>query len=355
MKITLKLSKMKRFFLIIGIMCMALTLRAQVDFTEAAEKSINTVVHIRAEIVTRGNSYYDFFEPLLEQIYGGRIQVPDNVSVGFGSGVVISPDGYIVTNNHVVENARKIEVTFNDKHKREATIIGSDPTTDIALIKVEADNLEYLSFGDSDKVRIGEWVLAVGNPFNLTSTVTAGIVSAKARNINILGEGTIESFIQTDAAVNPGNSGGALVNTKGDLIGINAAIASRTGSYEGYSFAIPSNIAKKVVEDFLIYGSLQRAYLGISMMEITEELGDYKGLDYLSGVYVAEVFDGGAAQKAGIKRDDIILSINGLTVDTRAQLMGTLGQYRPGDVVDVKIKRGEKEKVIKVTLTSYLQ
>ena len=347
---------MKRLFFLIGMVCVALVGRADgVNFSDAAEKTVNTVVHIQAEIVTRGNSYYYFFGPLLEQIYGRNIQVPDNVSIGFGSGVVISPDGYIVTNNHVVENARKIVVTFNDKHKREATIIGTDPTTDIALIKVEAENLEFLTFGDSDKVRVGEWVLAVGNPFKLTSTVTAGIVSAKARNINILGEGTIESFIQTDAAVNPGNSGGALVNINGDLIGINAAIASRTGGYEGYSFAIPSNIARKVVEDFLIYGSLQRAYLGISMIEITEEFGDYKGLDYLSGVYVADVFQGGAAQKAGIKKDDIILSVNGLTVDTRAQLMGVLGQYRPGDVVDVKIKRGEKEKTIKVTLTSYPQ
>ena len=347
---------MKKLIFLIGMVCMALVSRADgVNFSDAAEKTVNTVVHIQAEIVTRGNSYYDFFGPLLEQIYGRRIQVPDNVSIGFGSGVVISPDGYIVTNNHVVENARKVVVTFNDKHKREATIIGTDPTTDIALIKVDAENLEFLTFGDSDKVRVGEWVLAVGNPFNLTSTVTAGIVSAKARNINILGEGTIESFIQTDAAVNPGNSGGALVNINGDLIGINAAIASRTGGFEGYSFAIPSNIAKKVVEDFLIYGSLQRAYLGISMIEITEEFGDYKGLDYLSGVYVADVFQGGAAQKAGIKKDDIILSVNGLTVDTRAQLMGALGQYRPGDVVDVKIKRGDKEKIIKVTLTSYPQ
>jgi len=317
---------MKKLIFLIGMVCVALVSRADgVNFSDAAEKTVNTVVHIQAEIVTRGNSYYDFFGPLLEQIYGRRIQVPDNVSIGFGSGVVISPDGYIVTNNHVVENARKVVVTFNDKHKREATIIGTDPTTDIALIKVDAENLEFLTFGDSDKVRVGEWVLAVGNPFNLTSTVTAGIVSAKARNINILGEGTIESFIQTDAAVNPGNSGGALVNINGDLIGINAAIASRTGGYQGYSFAIPSNIAKKVVEDFLIYGSLQRAYLGISMIEITEEFGDYKGLDYLSGVYVADVFQGGAAQKAGIKKDDIILSVNGLTVDTRAQLMGALG------------------------------
>jgi len=345
---------MKKTLFLIGVLFVALQVRADGNgFADAAEKTVNTVVHIRTEIVTRGNSYFDFFGPLLEQIYGGKIQVPDNVSVGFGSGVVISPDGYIVTNNHVVEGARKIEVTFNDKHKREARIIGNDPSTDIALIKVDATGLEYLTFGDSDKVRVGEWVLAVGNPFNLTSTVTAGIVSAKARNINILGEGTIESFIQTDAAVNPGNSGGALVNTNGDLIGINAAIASRTGSYEGYSFAIPSNIAKKVVEDFLIYGSLQRAYLGISMIEITEEFADYKGLGVLSGVYVADVFDGGAAQKAGIKKDDIILSINGLAVDTRAQLMGAIGQYRPNDKVDVKIKRGDNEKVLKVTLTNY--
>ena len=205
------------------------------SFVNAAENTVNTVVHIKTEIVSKGNSYYDFFGSLLEQLYGGQMQVPNNVSVGYGSGVVISPDGYIVTNNHVVEGASKIEVTFNDKHKRTATIIGNDPSTDLALIKVDAKDLEYLTFADSDKVRVGEWVLAVGNPFNLTSTVTAGIVSAKARNINILGDGsTIESFIQTDAAINPGNSGGALVNMDGNLVGINAAIASRTGSYEGY-------------------------------------------------------------------------------------------------------------------------
>ena len=191
---------MKKTLFLIGMICVALIGRAQVDFTEAAEKSVNAVVHIRAEIVT-SNTYYDFFGAFLEQIYGGKIEIPDNVSVGFGSGVVISPDGYIVTNNHVVEGARKIEVTFNNKHKRLAKIIGTDPTTDIALIKVEAKDLECLTFGDSDQVRVGEWVLAVGNPFNLTSTVTAGIVSAKARNINILGNGTIESFIHTEAAV----------------------------------------------------------------------------------------------------------------------------------------------------------
>ncbi|MBO4573810.1 MAG: Do family serine endopeptidase [Bacteroidales bacterium] len=342
---------MKKTLFLIWIMCVALVGKAQVDFTVAAEKSVNAVVHIRTEIVT-SNTYYDFFGSFLEQIYGNRIQVPDNVSVGFGSGVVISSDGYIVTNNHVVEGARKIEVTFNDKHKREAEVVGTDPTTDIALIKVDAQDLEYLTFGDSDKVRVGEWVLAVGNPFNLTSTVTAGIVSAKARNINILGAGTIESFIQTDAAVNPGNSGGALVNTSGDLIGINAAIASRTGSYEGYSFAIPSNIAKKVVEDFLLYGSLQRAYLGIAPAEITEELAKQKNLNVMTGVYVDDVYEGGAAQKAGIKNGDIILSINDITVDTRTQLIGAIGQFRPGDKVVVKVLRGENERDFNVTLAN---
>lgn len=342
---------MKRVFCLIGILFVALQGRADgINFAEAAEKTVNTVVHIRAEIVTRGNTYYDFYGYLLEQLYGGQIQMPDNVSVGFGSGVVISSDGYIVTNNHVVEGARRIQVTFNDKRKREAVVIGTDPTTDIALIKVDAENLEYLTFGDSDKVRVGEWVLAVGNPFNLTSTVTAGIVSAKARNINILGKGTIESFIQTDAAVNPGNSGGALVNIDGELIGINAAIASHTGVYEGYSFAIPSNIAKKVVEDFLKYGSLQRAYLGIAMAEITEEVAAYKGLTSLDGVLVAEVYKGSAAADAGIKKNDVVLSINDLTIDTTTELIGALGQYRPGDVVDVKIKRGNSEFLVNVKL-----
>ena len=341
---------MKKTLFLIVMICVALVSRAQVDLTEAAEKSVNAVVHIRTEIITKGNRYYDFFGQFLEQIYGGKLEVPDNVSVGFGSGVVISPDGYIVTNNHVVEGASKIEVTFNNKHKREAQVVGTDPTTDIALIKVEAKDLECLTFGDSDKVRVGEWVLAVGNPFNLNSTVTAGIVSAKARNINILGEGTIESFIQTDAAVNPGNSGGALVNTKGDLVGINAAIASRTGSYVGYSFAIPSNIAKKVVEDFMQYGSLQRAYLGVTVTEVTEELASQKGLSMLSGVYVANVYAKSGAQKGGIKKGDVMLSVNGISVDTQSQLMGVIGQYRPGDEVSVKVLRDKKEILCKVVL-----
>ncbi len=321
------------------------------SFVDAAENTVNTVVHIKTEIVSKGNSYYDFFGSLLEQIYGGQMQVPNNVSIGYGSGVVISPDGYIVTNNHVVEGASKIEVTFNDKHKRTATIIGNDPSTDLALIKVDANDLEYLTFADSDKVRVGEWVLAVGNPFNLASTVTAGIVSAKARNINILGDGsTIESFIQTDAAINPGNSGGALVNMDGKLVGINAAIASRTGSYEGYSFAIPSNIVKKVIEDFLQYGAIQRAYLGVSIAEITEEFAKAKGIEVTSGVYVLETSENGGAKSAGIKKDDIILSINNISVNSNSQLIGVVGQYRPGDKVNVKIDRKGNIIVKEVTL-----
>ena len=321
------------------------------SFVEAAEKTVNTVVHIKTEIISKGNSYYDFFGSLLEQLYGSQMQIPNNVSIGYGSGVVISPDGYIVTNNHVVEGANKIEVTFNDKHKRTATIIGNDPSTDLALIKVDANDLEYLTFADSDKVRVGEWVLAVGNPFNLTSTVTAGIVSAKARNINILGDGsTIESFIQTDAAINPGNSGGALVNMDGKLVGVNAAIASRTGSYEGYSFAIPSNIVKKVIEDFLQYGSLQRAYLGVSIAEITEELAEAKGIELTSGIYIIDIHENGGAKAAGLKKDDIILSINNISVNSNSQLLGVISQYRPGDKVKVKIKRDDNIIEKEVTL-----
>ena len=322
---------------------------SDVNFVNAAEKTVNAVVHIKTEIEHAGNTYYDFFGSLLEQLYGEPLQIHGNKSVGYGSGVVISSDGYIVTNNHVVDGATKIEVTFNDKHKRTATIIGNDPSTDLALIKVDTKGLEYLTFADSDKVRVGEWVLAVGNPFNLTSTVTAGIVSAKARNINILGDGsTIESFIQTDAAINPGNSGGALVNMDGELIGLNAAIASRTGSYEGYSFAIPSNIVKKVIEDFLQYGSLQRAYLGVSIVEITEELAKNKGITEMSGIYIMEVSENGGAKDADIKDGDILLSVNDMTVNSNSQLIGVIGQYRPGDKVKVKIQRNGEilEKIV---------
>ena len=310
------------------------------DFVNAAENSVDAVVHIMTKVVRQSNTYEDFFGALLGQIYGYPGQTRNNTMVAYGSGVVLTPDGYIVTNNHVVEGADEVEVTFNNKVKKTATIIGTDPTTDLALIKVEASDLHFLTFGDSDNVRIGEWVLAVGNPFNLTSTVTAGIVSAQARNLSILGEGTsVESFIQTDAAVNPGNSGGALVNTKGELIGINAAIASHTGSYEGYSFAIPSNIVRKVVDDLLLYGTAQRGYLGVQIAELTQELADKEGLENIEGVYVAEVTEGGAAKLAGMKAGDVITAINGKKVNSTTQLKENIGQYRPGDKVDVEVNR----------------
>ena len=310
------------------------------DFVDAAERSVDAVVHIMTKVVRQSNTYEDFFGALLGQIYGYPGQTRNNTMVAYGSGVVLTPDGYIVTNNHVVEGADEVEVTFNNKVKKTATIIGTDPTTDLALIKVEASDLAYLTFGDSDNVRIGEWVLAVGNPFNLTSTVTAGIVSAKARNLSILGEGTsVKSFIQTDAAVNPGNSGGALVNSKGELVGINAAIASHTGSYEGYSFAIPSNIVRKVVDDLLLYGTAQRGYLGVQIAELTQEIADKEGLENIEGVYVAEVTDGGAAKLAGLKSGDVITSINGKKVNSTTQLKESVGQYRPGDKIDVEVNR----------------
>ena len=321
------------------------------DFVDAAERSVDAVVHIMTKVVRQSTTYNDFFGALLGQLYGYPGQTRNNTMVAYGSGVVLTPDGYIVTNNHVVEGADEVEVTFNNKVKKTASIIGTDPTTDLALIKVDASDLEYLTFGDSDNVRIGEWVLAVGNPFNLTSTVTAGIVSAKARNLSILGEGTsVESFIQTDAAVNPGNSGGALVNTKGELVGINAAIASHTGSYEGYSFAIPSNIVRKVVDDLLLYGETQRGYLGIYPTELTQELAEKEGLDDIEGVYVAEVTEGGAAKVAGVQKGDVVTAINGKKVNTVTQLMETIRQYRPGDKLDLELNRKGRHHHYELTL-----
>ena len=317
------------------------------DFVDAAEASVNAVVHIKTTIIQKGSSYNDFFGAFLEQIYGPQT----NTVVAYGSGVVLSPDGYIVTNNHVVEGASEVEVTFNNRMVEKATIVGTDPSSDLALIKVEAEELDYLTFGDSDKVKVGEWVLAVGNPFNLTSTVTAGIVSAKARNIGILGEGSnVESFIQTDAAVNRGNSGGALVNTRGELIGINAAIASHTGSYEGYSFAIPSNIVRKVVDDLLMYGENQRAYIGIYPQEMNADLAEKAGMKEIKGIYVAGITEEGAAQKAGIKTGDVLTHINGNEVNTTTQLLEIVNQFRPGDKVDVDIVREGRRRSYTVAL-----
>jgi len=321
----------------------------QVDFTEAAAKSVDAVVHIKNEMRIKSSYYDDFFSPFRHYFYPKQ----QNSIIAFGSGVIISPDGYIVTNNHVVDGADKITVTFNDKTEKVAQVIGTDPSTDLALIKVDADNLKYLDYGNSDDLKIGEWVLAVGNPFNLTSTVTAGIVSAKARNINILGgPSAIESFIQTDAVVNRGNSGGALVNAKGELVGVNAAIASHTGVYEGYSFAIPVNIVKKVVEDLKKYGTTQRAYLGVQVRDIDEHFAQLTGIDDLSGVYVAGVVDGGGADDAGIEAGDVILEINDKNVNSLSELTGIIGQYRPGDEVVLKIrsKNDGTEEYVKVTL-----
>ena len=321
------------------------------DFVDAAEASVNAVVHIKTTIIRQTASYNDFFGAFLEHLYGIPGQTQNNTMVAYGSGVVLSPDGYIVTNNHVVEGASEVEVTFNNKIVRQATIVGTDPTSDLALIKVDGSDFDYLVFGDSDKVRVGEWVLAVGNPFNLTSTVTAGIVSAKARDISILGEGSsVESFIQTDAAVNRGNSGGALVNTKGELIGINAAIASHTGSYEGYSFAIPSNIVRKVVDDLLMYGETQRAYIGVVPKEMDAELADKAGMSDIKGVYVENLIEDGAAQKAGIEPGDVILQVNGNDVNTTTQLLEAIHQYRPGDEVDMEVVRNGRKRTFTVRL-----
>ena len=325
------------------------------DFTNAAELTINAVVHIRTEY-TRKSSVYDHFFFDFHDFFGDRRRQSPQQSrpiEGMGSGVIISDDGYIVTNNHVVQDADFIEVTLNDRRTFEARIIGTDPTTDLAIVKIEAENLPYILYGNSEDVKIGEWVLAVGNPFRLNSTVTAGIVSAKARNINILvnPEGTaIESFIQTDAAVNRGNSGGALVNLKGELIGINAAIASGTGYYTGYSFAIPVSIVKKVVDDILQFGTIQRAFIGVSIREIDGRFAKEEGLKEVRGVYVAGVSDNGAAKDAGIKEGDVILSVNGTSINSTSELLEIIGVHRPGDEVQLIVRRNEKDRSMPVVL-----
>jgi len=318
------------------------------DFTAAAEKSINAVVHIKTEISAKTGSYDSFFGPF--QDYFGN-PYKNNTYIAFGSGVIISPDGYIVTNNHVVEGADRISVTFNNKKELEASVIGTNPTTDLALIKVEAHDLVFLSYGNSDAVKIGEWVLAVGNPFNLTSTVTAGIVSAKARNVGILGaQSSIESFIQTDAVVNRGNSGGALVNTNGELVGINAAIASHTGVYEGYSFAIPANLVKKVIGDLMKYGEMQRAYIGVQIRDIDAEFANELGLDQVEGVYIAGLVPNGGADEAGMREGDVILTIDNVKIHSLSELMGTIGQHSPGEIVSIDVIRNNEISTYHVTL-----
>lgn len=321
------------------------------DFVTAAEKSINTVVHIRTQFENKSSLDDDFFGNLREFFGGQNYPQRSRVYTAYGSGVIISDDGYIVTNNHVVQEADLIEVTLNDRRTFEAEIIGADPSTDLALIKIQSNNLPNILYGNSDELKIGEWVLAVGNPFNLTSTVTAGIVSAKARNINILGSSTaIESFIQTDAAVNRGNSGGALVNTNGELVGINAAIASNNGLYTGYSFAIPVNIVKKVMVDLMQFGSVQRAFIGISIREINSSFAEEIGLEEIKGVYINSLNSNGGAYEAGLQEGDIILSVDENDVNTTAELLEIIGQHRPGDEIKILINRNGKNIPFEVTL-----
>lgn len=322
---------------------------APVDFTQAAERSVEAVVHVKTKYY-RQQQYVD---PFYQFFFGRPQQSQQPSAMASGSGVILSNDGYIVTNNHVIESANEIEVVLNDKRTFAAQLIGTDPNTDLALLKIEATDLPTIEIGNSDDLRVGEWVLAVGNPFNLTSTVTAGIVSAKARSINILNSDMkIESFIQTDAAVNPGNSGGALVNTRGQLVGINTAIASQTGSYAGYAFAIPTAIMQKVVADLRQYGTVQRALLGIRMLDITQQVKDQLSLESMEGVYVGEVISGSAADKAGMKAGDVIVQVDGRTINSSSQLQEQIGRKNPGDQVTILVRRGQRSVTLQVTLTA---
>ena len=309
------------------------------DFTAAAEKTLHAVVHVKNSTISQGYTSY-------EDLFFGRSR--GRTQVGTGSGVIISSDGYIVTNNHVIQGAQSIEVTTNNNKTYNAELIGSDPTTDIALLKIQTnESLNYTTFGDSNTTKIGEWVLAVGNPFNLTSTVTAGIISAKSRDLS--GRNT-QSFIQTDAAVNPGNSGGALVNIYGDLIGINTAISSQTGSYIGYSFAVPSNIARKVVEDIMEYGNVQNGILGVIGTELNSKNSEELGIEQTEGFYVNDVQENSGAEISGIQKGDIIKSIDDIKISKFSDLKGFLNTKSPNDVVEVKIMRKSKIKIVKVKL-----
>lgn len=312
----------------------------EVDFTIAAEKTVNSVVHVKNIVEGRKPS------SLRELFYGSGQSRP---SVGTGSGVIISPDGYIVTNNHVIDNATQLQVTLNNNKIYEAELVGTDKKSDIALLKIDAESeLPYLAFGDSDNTKIGEWVLAVGNPFNLTSTVTAGIVSAKARDLDFSQKH--QSFIQTDAAVNPGNSGGALVNTNGDLVGINTAITSQTGTFVGYSFAVPSNIAKKVIDDIIEYGDVQRGILGVSTVPPYTSRGKELGVDQLDGVYIGSVEESSGADDAGLKEGDVIKKIDRVKIRKFADLTGYISSKRLGDKVKVTVERASKTLVLPVTI-----
>jgi serine protease Do len=317
----------------------------QIDFTYAAEQTVHGVVHVHTKAMMGQPD-----NPIMEWFYGDRYSRPREVS-GYGSGVIISDDGYIITNNHVVENAESVDVTLNDKRTFTAQVIGRDPSSDIALIKIKADNLPYIKYGDSEQLRLGEWVLAVGNPFNLTSTVTAGIVSAKGRSFT-LPDGTyrIESFIQTDAALNMGNSGGALVNTKGLLVGITSAIISPNGAYAGNSFAIPVTIVKKVVDDLKEFGEVQRALIGVNIRDIESEDADKQKLSEVKGVLVTGIIEDGSAEAAGLKENDVIVKFDGLNVSTTSELQEQVGKRRPGDKATVTYLRSGKETTVPIVM-----
>jgi len=312
------------------------------DFTEAADKTVHSVVHVK------NTSYRTVTNPMLEYFYGYR-GGQQQEQVGTGSGVIISEDGYIVTNNHVIKDASEIEITLNNKKTYKAKLVGTDSKMDIALLKIDADTkLDYTVFADSDNVKVGEWVLAVGNPYNLNSTVTAGIVSAKARNLDSSG---IQSFIQTDAAVNPGNSGGALVNTKGELVGINTMISSMTGSYVGYSFAVPSNIARKIIEDIMEYGNVQRGILGVEGGELNSKASKELGISETQGFYVNRVTKNSGAEKSGLAKGDVIIKLDNNSISTYSELASYINTKRPNDKVNVTYIRNGKTFVVPVALT----
>lgn len=318
----------------------------QIDFTYAAEQTVHAVVHVH----TKSTMGAEAENPIMQWFYGDRYSSPREVQ-GYGSGVIISPDGYIITNNHVIENAESVEVTLNDNRKFTAQIIGRDPGSDIALLKIKADNLPCIKYGDSEQLRLGEWVLAVGNPFNLTSTVTAGIVSAKGRSFTPP-DGTyrIESFIQTDAALNMGNSGGALVNTKGLLVGITSAIISPNGAYAGNSFAIPVTVVKKVVDDLREFGQVQRALIGVSIKDVESADATDLNLPEVKGIMITDINEGGAAENAGMKKNDVIVKLDGHNVNTVSELQEQVGKHRPGDNVTVTYYRSGKENSVPVIL-----
>jgi Do/DeqQ family serine protease len=324
------------------------------DFTYAAESAVDAVVYVKTtatQVQSQApSSIFDYF-------FGFPQSGPQQrEKVGSGSGVIIREDGYIVTNNHVIDGADKIEVTLNNNVTYPATLVGTDPATDVALLKIDATGLPIIPFGDSDKLRLGEWVIAIGSPYDLRSTITAGIVSAKGRSMpNYSGEYKIESFIQTDAAVNPGNSGGALVDRAGNLVGINTAIYSRTGSYSGYSFAVPVNIVKKIAYDLMDFGSVQRAVLGISMGPITDKIAEDLKLSSRNGVYISEVSPSGAADKAGIKAGDVLIAIDSTKITGTASVHETVSRYSPGDMAVLTVIRDGKEKKFDVTFKGTAQ